>query len=118
MTVWSMHPVSMHILGIWLCWQQAALVAIPLGREFSVGHLEAHAVFMNAEIGYGFFITEVIGDFPKEEARQFAEYALGDAGMSSLLTDDDWHRVYEVKHGSRQRAATAIVPFHTASDQQ
>ena len=22
--VWSMHPVSMHILGVWLCWQQAS----------------------------------------------------------------------------------------------
>ena len=61
-----------------------------------MGHLEAHVVCMNAEIGYGFFITEVIGDFPREEARQFAEYALADAGKSSHLTDDDWHRIYEV----------------------
>ena len=32
---------------------------------------------MNAEIGYGLFIVKVIGDFPEEEARQFAEYTLG-----------------------------------------
>ena len=94
-----------------------ALIAAALGQGFPVGHLETHAVFMNAEIGYGFFFAEVIGDFPEEEARQFAGYTLGRAGKESHLTDDDWHEVYEVRHGSRRRAATAIVLFHTASDQ-
>ena len=73
---------------------------------------------MNAEIFCGFFTPKVIGDFPKKEARQFAEYALGDADKSSHLTDDDWRRVYEVRHGSRQRAANAKFAPHTASDQQ
>ena len=72
---------------------------------------------MNAEIGHVFFITEVIGDFPEEEARQFAEYTLGRAGKSSHLTDDDWRMIYEVRHGSRGRAATAVAPVHDASDQ-
>lgn len=93
------------------------IIATPLGQEFSVGHLEAHAVCMNAEIGSTFLTTEVIGDFPEEAARQFAEYTLGRAGKSSHLTDDDWRMIYEVRHGSRRRAAIAIVPFHTASNQ-
>ena len=83
-----------------------ALVAALLGLEFFVGHLEPHAVFMSAEIGYGFFIVEVIGDFPEEEARQFTEYTLARAGKSSHLTNDDWHRVHEVRRGSRRRVAT------------
>ena len=76
-----------------------------------MGRLEPHAVFMSAEIGYGFFIVEVIGDFPEEEARRFTEYTLARAGKSSHLTSDDWHRVHEVRRGSRRRVATAISVF-------
>ena len=49
-----------------------ALDAVPLGQESTVGHLEAHAVCVNAEVGYGCFIAKVIGDFPEEETRRFA----------------------------------------------
>ena len=66
-----------------------------------------------AEIGYGFFIVEVIGDFPEEEARRFTEWSLAQAGKRTHLTDDDWHGVYEVRHGSRHRAATANLLFTT-----
>ena len=91
------------------------LVATPLGHL--CGPCRSSCGVFNAEIRHGFFITEVIGDFPKKEARQFLEYTLGNAGKSSHLTDDDWHRVYEVRHGNRRRAVTAIARFHTASDQ-
>ena len=64
---------------------------------------------MNAGVGLGYIITEVIGDFPEEEARQFTKYTLARAGKSDHLTDDDWHEVYEVRHGSRRRVAIAIV---------
>ena len=77
-----------------------------------MGHLEPHAVFMSAEIGYGFFIVEVIGDFPEEEARQFTEYTLARAGKSSHLTNDDWHRVHEVR--ARQQAEGRYRGFATA----
>ena len=64
---------------------------------------------MNAEIGEGFFFAEVIGDFPEKEARQFAEYTLGRAGKESHLTDDDWHEVYEVRHGSNRRVPMQVL---------
>ena len=66
---------------------------------------------MNAGVGAGYFITEVIGDFPEEEARQFTKYTLARAGKSDHLTNDDWHEVYEVRRGSRRRVATAILSF-------
>ena len=57
---------------------------------------------MHAEIGDGNFSVEVIGDFPEEEARQFAEYALTGDGIGRRLTETDWHGIYEVRNGSKQ----------------
>ena len=51
----------------------------------------------DAGINAGYFFSEVIGDFPEEEARRFAGHALDEAGISDELTDDDWRKVYEVK---------------------
>ena len=54
----------------------------------------AHAC---AEIGYGFFCPEVIGDFPEGEARQFfTDQALPRAGHEVELSEDDWTKVWEV----------------------
>ena len=72
-------------------------------------------MYLNAEIGYGFFIVEVIGDFPEEEARRFTEYTLVRAGKTSHLTNDDWHSVHEVRRGCRRRFATATFGVHIAS---
>ena len=61
-------------------------------------HNGVDSVHLCAEIGYGFFRPEVIGDFPREEARQFfIEHALPRAGLEVVLSEDDWAKVWEVR---------------------
>lgn len=62
--------------------------------------LLAHAC---AEIGYGFFQVEVIGDFPKREAQDFfANVALPRTGRRDIeVSSQAWEAVYEVRAGPR-----------------
>lgn len=46
----------------------------------------------------GFFRVEVIGDLPKEEAREFFQSSvLPSFGLSLQLSDEQWTSVYEVR---------------------
>ncbi len=55
-----------------------------------------------AEIGSGFFLPEVIGDFPEEEARRFfTDQALPRAEKEIEVSKDDWAKVWEVQGNVR-----------------
>ena len=66
---------------------------------------------MHAEIGDDNFTVEVIGHFSEEDARQYAEYTFTKAGQTSHLTDDDWHRIYEVRNGIRPFPVQLLFHF-------
>jgi len=52
-------------------------------------------------IGDKFFKVEVVGDFPKDEAREFFERDLFKAAAQGpVLQDADWEKVYEVRWDS------------------
>ena len=49
----------------------------------------------HAEVKVGFFVTEVIGDFPEPEARKFFQ---GLMSNNRELTDKEWASIFEVRH--------------------
>ena len=68
-------------------------VAVSASNAF----IDGVRVCLCAEIGYGFFRAEVIGDFPEAEARQFfMDCALPRAGLKMTLSEEDWAKVQEV----------------------
>ena len=108
---WLARGKLAHFKNIAMLAARTAPVAAVFRLKLSVGHLDAHAVCIAAEIGQGFAIPQVIGDFPEKEARQFTKHTLTRAGINGHLTDDVWHEIYEVMNGSRQGLAKAILLF-------
>ncbi len=47
----------------------------------------------HAEVKVGFFITEVIGDFPEPEARKFFQELMSN---NREVTDKEWATIFEV----------------------
>ena len=88
-TAWS-QPATSHIT----CENRLSMSAIFVVACSSVDLNPAHAC---AGVGHGVFLTEVIGDFPKDKARNFfIGHALPRKGREVELSEGDWSKIWEV----------------------